>query len=537
MGIPYAFHYYYNKYNCEKELMIDKNKLKTLDTSHLFFDYNSLIHPCAYKILEENKEVYLQIYDIKERTEIIENDIIDNCLTYTLNLIDLTNCFNIYIVIDGVAPRSKMNQQRERRYKSEFFKSKEDINLWDSNKITPGTNFMKKLKSKLDIFKLNQVKNIIISDSNEKGEGEHKIMSIITRLNINSKCLIYGLDADLIMLSLINKNFNNIILIRDNSFSKIKNANGEIDYLDIKNLKVYISKDIINSLYAKNIKCKINQDNLIYDYIVLCFLLGNDFLDSLPSLSIRKKGIDTIINAYTNSWKDKYLVDKLKMNDILHFKECINLNLLKDIMYQLKNHESYFFKNFKVDNLVDSIEEINNVSFYNNDLIDFKTENYKKRYYIYNSINQVNQLNDVCQNYIEGLHWILGYYNNHIHKNWSWYYKYHSTPLCSDIFEYLNDSLNKKNIRNYLDTTDNLIESNEYSCVKQLCMVLPKKSLYSILSEINYPNIKMLNDTIFSDLKYYPKELYIDVFNKRYLWQSKILFYDFDENILDLFIN
>ena len=91
MGIPYAFFYYYNKYNCENELMINKHHLKSMNTSHLFFDYNSLIHPCAYQILDRNKDKYLQIENIIERTNIIENDIIDNCISYTLYLINLTN--------------------------------------------------------------------------------------------------------------------------------------------------------------------------------------------------------------------------------------------------------------------------------------------------------------------------------------------------------------------------------------------------------------------------------------------------------------
>lgn len=524
MGIPYAFHYYYNKYNCENELMIDILNLRMINTSHLLFDYNSLIHPCAYQILEINKEKYLGIIDIVERTNIIENDIIENCLTYTKYLIELTDCKNIYISIDGVAPRSKMNQQRERRYKSEFFRTKSDVHLWDSNKITPGTHFMIKLKNKLKVF-TNEInnKNVFISDSNESGEGEHKIMSIISNLINHEKILIYGLDADLIMLSLINNNSDNIILIRDNSFSKITNNKiKEIDYLDIKKLKGYICKDLLECIKIKNA----NYTNLLYDYILLCFLLGNDFLESLPSLSIRKRGIDIIMKAYTKSWKGGYLINIIKMNDINSFKECIDLTFLKDIMFNLKNHENYFFNNFRPDVLSDSTENIEDVYFYKNDLIEFNILEYKKRYYTY---NEIDSLNDTCFNYIQGLYWTLGYYNNHIHKNWSWYYKYHATPFCSDIFNYLNLSENKKH-NFYLEKT------HPFSQVKQLCMVLPKNSLYSILSEIKYPNIEILNSTLFTNIKYYPKELYIDIFNKRYLWQSKILFNKIDENILDLFI-
>ena len=49
------------------------------------------------------------------------------------------------------------------------------------------------------------VKNIIISASDEPGEGEHKIFEYIRTHqdeHKNSNTIIYGLDADLIMLTL-----------------------------------------------------------------------------------------------------------------------------------------------------------------------------------------------------------------------------------------------------------------------------------------------------------------------------------------------
>ena len=81
-------------------------------------------------------------------------------------------------MIDGVAPRAKMNQQRERRYKSHFFKELETGKsvLWDSNKITPGTEFMNDLPYKLrDLLP----EYIHVSGPDEPGEGEHKIFEYI----------------------------------------------------------------------------------------------------------------------------------------------------------------------------------------------------------------------------------------------------------------------------------------------------------------------------------------------------------------------
>lgn len=534
MGIPWYFYNIYKKYNLEKDLIINENDIKSMNINHLFLDYNSMIHPCAHQILSVSNE-----------NMDLDNLVIDNCINYTRYIINLIKPKNLYIMIDGVAPRAKMNQQRERRYKSHFLKcatvidenSKENKIKWDSNKITPGTLFMKKLYDKLNTFRF-EIKHIceVFVDINP-GEGEHKIMKIIKTINgYQDKICIYGLDADLIMLSLISDNWRNIILLRDNTFNT-KCSESTYMYMNIQNLKTYICKDIKQNRFIQ-----ISDENLIYDYIFLCFLLGNDFLDHIPSLIIKEGGLDIIMKFYNeiiNNGKSIINLEKLK-NGLLH--ESINIPILKNLFYNLSKSEDYFFQNiysvYKKNKIVykdsfdlDTINQSNEIYVYKDDYIKYNVEGYKNRYYKYYGIENISE---ICKDYINGLYWVLGYYHGHCHNNWSWYYKNFAVPFVSDIFNYLNNNTNNIEI---LDK-NTLKPSVPVKELEQLLLVLPKKSLLEIISELDkdiYEKIYRIFNTKSLE-EFYPEKIYLDMINKEFLWQSKIFIKQFNNEIIKIFL-
>ena len=537
MGIPWYFYNIYEKYNTENDLMINEHNIRKMNIDHLFLDYNSMIHPCAQQALKT--------VDKDTNDSDLDEYIINSCLLYTRYILNIIKPKCVYIMVDGVAPRAKINQQRERRYKSHFFKElNNEISdvYWNSNKITPGTPFMDKLTNSLYKFEKDTTDlcKVVISDSNKCGEGEHKMLSFIKNIDINDDICIYGLDADLIMLSLMNKKANKIILIRDNTFNTKLDVSKKIyTYLNIGKLKGYIYKELSGD------KQGCDKENLLYDYIFLCFLLGNDFLEHIPSLMIKENGINVVMKYYNLVFEKngEYLINiEALYNNTL--ENSINLDMLKDIFYHLGKSEEYFFKNVysiykhknkKVYKDSFDMDEINNnnqnVYFYNKDIIKYNEYGYKERYYkFYGNINT----NNACKSYIIGLFWILGYYNNHSHDNWSWYYEYEATPFASDIFLYLSKE------RNYLklDTCSFLKKSIPNTSLEQLFMVLPKMSLLEILKsdKILYDKIYRIFNTNSIELDlYYPNKIYLDMIHKEYLWQSKVFLKKIDTGIMNLF--
>ena len=112
----------------------------------------------------------------------------------------------IFIAFDGVAPVAKLEQQRNRRYKSTLEKQMmislgfSETQKWSSTAITPGTHFMEKLGTYItDYYEKKEssygVKKIIVSTSDDIGEGEHKIFHYIRQNPTFHKkytSLIYG---------------------------------------------------------------------------------------------------------------------------------------------------------------------------------------------------------------------------------------------------------------------------------------------------------------------------------------------------------
>lgn len=506
MGIPKYFRWITNNYD---NLIFDKTTIHKIQVEYsdimniqnLFLDANGLIHPCVRKILESypdlikehNNQYSKNLNNICEKINIyskLEKFMFEEIISYIKKLVTYINPTELlYIAIDGVAPRAKMEQQRKRRYRSakeKKLKSKiyKYFNIikeeWDTNCITPGTSFMLKLNNYL-IKNLQKQKihtNIIFSGSDVPHEGEHKIMNYLRNLKDDKINCIYGLDADLIMLSLCNT--QNIYLLRESIH--INNVDTEnLLLFSIKNLKENLLTEMKSMIDSEELE--IVDDYLITDYVFLCFLLGNDFLPKLINLDIYENNIKDLLSIYVNflQLKKKYLVTDTVIN--FKFLQTILTNLFYSENKHLQNiqrklDERYIRYSSK-EPLTKELEKINNypVLPIHKVTIELGTDNWQDRYYNYylhiNNISKSHEYIDtICFKYIEGLQWNIKYYLQGC-PSWTWYFPFPCAPCLRELTKYLD----KRIYHSEFQLDKPLLP------IEQLLLVIPSSSFELIPNE------------------------------------------------------
>lgn len=577
MGIPYYFSHIIRKYN-NIIIKLDKNSL----IDNFYLDCNSIIYDIVYETIELYKKEN-KLNSLKQKGNELDNFedkvIVKICEKIDMLINDINVRQKVIIAFDGVAPFAKLEQQRARRFKSNYEKRLLDtLVTWDTSAITPGTEFMIKLNTYVKQY-FNSKNNIefIVSTSDIYGEGEHKIFQYIREhqeYHRKTNTIIYGLDADLIMLSLAHSHiFKNVYLFRDNT-DLLHYIQKDSIYVNNTNdiYLVYINElcsAIIRELYIginNNDNINDNDENnknkyRILDYIFICFLLGNDFLPHFPSLNIRTNGIQYILQAYKQfisktknkeflinedlsiKWRNfnnfilylknnevDYFCLEYKKRDTLERKLTFDFITSNNIKNKNKNNKNEMNKE-KQDKLInDKLQSLpifkRDIEKYINPYMDgWQQRYYKKLFYIDIDDKRREQ---ICNNYLEGLEWTFIYYTKGC-VNWRWKYNYNYAPLLEDLVRHIpyfnfsffdNDNMNNTNKNNH-----------PVHPSVQLSYVLPYYSLkllpcdiYNILME-KY-DIKQL----------YPQDCKLEWSFCRYFWESHPLLPDINIDELEKII-
>ena len=400
------------------------------------------------------------------------------------------------MAIDGVAPRAKLNQQRSRRFRSakDMAEATKDLpkdsqgkkaQVFDSNCITPGTEFLAKVSKTIQYFIRKKIKEdplwhgltIIFSGHDIPGEGEHKIMQHIREMRHepqyepNTRHCIYGQDADLIMLGLVthephftilrevvdfNFSFNN-----QNSLKVVKKFTKESDFqlLHLSVVREYLQ---IEFCYQQP---QYDLERTIDDFVFMTFLVGNDFLPHMPTLDIGDGAFDLLFGIYKEQrpgWGEgNYLTQSGDISDphrLEVFLQAIGAVETDILIQREKDDAAYLKKRRKWDKRdgkaagpsdaelaanesakqEDYLSMIENMMAKANitegDFVDGWTpvsqagdKDYKGRYYYEKmKITPVDKDEhwQLRRSYMEGLMWCLAYYYRGC-ISWGWFYPYH----------------------------------------------------------------------------------------------------------------
>ncbi|XP_055969914.1 5'-3' exoribonuclease 1 [Sorex fumeus] len=572
MGVPKFYRWISERYPCLSEV-VKEHQIPEFD--NLYLDMNGIIHQCSHP---NDDDVHFRISDDKIFADIF------HYLEVLFRIIKPRKVF--FMAVDGVAPRAKMNQQRGRRFRSA--KEAEDKikkavekgetlpaeARFDSNCITPGTEFMARLHEHLKYFvnlKISTDKSwqgvtIYFSGHETPGEGEHKIMEFIRSQKAkpdhdpNTRHCLYGLDADLIMLGLTSHEAHFSLLREEVRFGGKKTqrvcAPEETTFhlLHLSLMREYIDYEF-SSLKDK-ITFKYDIERIIDDWILMGFLVGNDFIPHLPHLHINHDALPLLYGTYISVLPElggyinesghlnlprfeKYLV-KLSDFDREHFsevfvdlkwfeskvgnkylneaagaaaEEALNYKEKKKSKDQENLCWAALDRNEEMAALKDNLEDEPE----DDDLFETEFRQYKRTYYMAKmGVDVVSDdfLAAQAACYVQAIQWVLHYYYHGV-QSWSWYYPYHYAPFLSDI-------------RNISALQIQFELGKPFKPFEQLLAVLPAAS--KSLLPACYQHLMTSEDSPI--IEYYPPDFKTDLNGKQQEWEAVVLIPFIDEKRL-----
>ena len=474
---------------------------------------------------------------------------------------------SIFLAIDGVAPRAKMNNQRDRRFRSSYESQHVDSYMHEklqmtfeqvdfkSNSISPGTEFMLDLTQHIEFFikrKFYEDSNwsklkVFFSPGNVPGEGEHKIMDYVRSwsqgpdANPRDVHCVYGNDSDLVLLSL-KLHLPNVFILREpNVFSDAdkrvnyaakrftEKEDFEILYVNILREYLYLEfldEEMMAKFDEKNESFKancpknrqrINAERFIDDFVLLTCLVGNDFLPAVYGLSTKNGHLDLFIRELKKFYKREglflvyreeilwanvaLLIEQLSCHQESFLNQCLK-NFRREISSYDKRKKMLTKKNRRKNSQIDGnfdqeedtdlfllrykseYDQLKSASRRMQEMVNLRSDNFaRKKFYYANYFKKSGQrksvsekelkicINDICQNYFEGMEFKHKYYSIGC-SSWVWFYRFTLCPLMEDMIPFLKEATK--------DPSQKLFQlelGQPFRPYIQLLHILPKRSL------------------------------------------------------------
>ena len=344
MGIPYYFASLISKH-----ARIAQRVRSKVHSAFLGIDFNCLIH----NYLDDARP----IESVLEAIQMI--------------LSDVCSADRVFIAMDGLVPYAKIVQQRYRRFRKS---TAEVAPVFDRHQISPGTPYMRDLATAVRA----RFPEIEVSCTAEPGEGEHKIFQ---KMKKGEETVIYGLDADLILLSLP---YPNVRLLRENPDFQIKSSG--FSMLSIREL-------------GKVLPMPVPQ------YVAMCVLcFGNDFMPSLGMFSLREAGHERALEIYAQSGKPDMLTPAGRAH-FLNFARAVEMVVYKE---RHDKHPS---------------------------LISTDMKHFEARYTTH-ILDTPGDMSAVVRDFWKCFHWTMIYFTTNNAPDWNYVYSFPEAPLVSQLLRF-----------------------------------------------------------------------------------------------------
>lgn len=493
MGIPS----YYKKLLNELPHLV-KRSHPDAAIDWFFMDFNCLIYHCLHA---------MPVY-VETQRDAWENELIAHVVTYTRNVIrQVAPKQGVFLAIDGVVPMAKMRQQRLRRFKSVWLNTRlGNKGSWDTNAITPGTAFMKRLHSGLEtMIKEHGRGTWRLSTSDVPGEGEHKIMAEWRTGHYKGNAAVYGLDADLIVLSLLGRRHLNgsAWLFREevDKGSVQYDAGGEelFEWFSIDTLEDWLTQGAVNAEAARV---------FLLNYGCAMSILGNDFLPSSLGLKMRDDGHAELLR----------ILQTLPLPLVYPSTGEISLEGLQGLFRMLSTHEAR-----RIEKALDKkkwfargasetgLGENNWPLAQQEEFVLWGREglrvDWSGQYAA--QLLQGEKKNRVVNEYLFGIQWIWSYYTGNMNDIcFNWYYPFSLPPL----WEWVRDALNVGTMPEFPGTV--AVRATEIRPTEQLVLVLPLES-WSLI-----PPCKEKRFPYYAP-QFFPSEFSFESVGKRFFWECE----------------
>lgn len=414
----------------------------------------------------------------------------------------------VYVALDGVVPYAKIKQQRFRRFKSAALASGSwgGSPTWDTNSITPGTQFMASMGSSLK--EAGKKHGWVISDTDEPGEGEHKVLQWLLSKNLKEGgVVVYGLDADLILLCLIagdklGPKFPIYLLREAMAFGKLVRHEGsaEVDlcFFQISTLKESLQR---GTEWSKE---------QFYDYVFGMSFCGNDFLPTGLSLRIRDEGHSILLSGLNDLWKRKQHLVFLDAEGIIR-PNAIGLKLFASWMYQqeerlilttIKRKMTARPGDDEADNIAIREQAEKPMIQQNGENVILKRDWHNTYCKLALGEDTIEKRKSRVSDFWRGWCWILDYYQGR-RVDLEWVYPEGYPPSWSDLVKYFE-----------LPGKDDWALREPLKPQEQLALVLPMSS-WSLLLKTKFRLLPAQMP------QYWPQGFGFETFAKRFGWECE----------------